>query len=263
MNHHQVIENIPSRERKAFQEKTSESASGLEMMDARSVSLIERRELEGAHNVLNSNSYILYKTIYEEGVRDLNAFIDERAAREKTKLVALIIVSGILTVLSIPILLLVSALTIRIEIAHRRKLTEMKLAALRFTLLNKTARDNFMVFCQKEYSDENLSLWMEIDEYEDIIDDAAKKAKFFEIYNTYVDIKGKKPVNINSKLRKELEELKATLEVTQEFHASDYHKLKDAVEILMIDTYSRYEMSPIYKQLKSNDRVKIRISNKT
>lgn len=105
----------------------------------------------------------------------------------------------------------------------------------------------FSRFCQSEYSEENVSFWMDSGNYRRLTDSEERLKKAKHIYNRYIKAGAIREINVSDKIRPVLEAAlkdpsKCTAELLDDGSVLIY-------ELMANDSYKRFLRSPIYLQL--------------
>lgn len=109
---------------------------------------------------------------------------------------------------------------------------------------NKHSVYLFREFLHELYNAENLSFWLEIEDYKSL-PDSEKPTRAREIYNKYFDPKSKYEINVEGKVRKELDEL------IKNPDKNTFSNCQGAVwKVMELDCFPKFAQSEKYKEFK-------------
>jgi len=117
-------------------------------------------------------------------------------------------------------------------------------------LTNRKLSTYFLDFCKKEFSLENPLFLSEVKKFKKIKNDDKRKARAKDIYDTFIASGSLLELNIDSKKRANIDARLADAPVDL------FDQVLQHVEVVMNDTFSRFEMSSTFKTLekKMEDR---------
>lgn len=121
---------------------------------------------------------------------------------------------------------------------------------------NIELRQSFRKFCEQEASTENIDCWEEILEFKKIEDPQERYRVGEEIYEKYIGPNATQPVNISKKsivkVRNEIEAERNSIQKDQNYtpnvQITLYDNIQKLIDIVMVDSFTRYKFSDVYFQ---------------
>eukprot|EP01080_Neovahlkampfia_damariscottae_P011020 gene11020-3726_t len=140
-----------------------------------------------------------------------------------------------------------------------RKICGKKLKSIEeidLILMDKTPRGGYQLFSQfaaDEYSIENIAIWEDTNAYRQETDPEKRKKLAIQIYGTYLDgANSPLEVNVSFKTRSKLKKA----EGLGSFETDLFNGVMQEIKANMVDTYSRFQVTPGYLQYLSKNRFK-------
>jgi len=115
----------------------------------------------------------------------------------------------------------------------------------------------FEVFCQQEFSAENIVLWGEIEQYK-VQPENKRRTIAKRLRREYLSLSGRKTININETLKEAVAN-----EILKESHekapaAELFSDIQHELELLMTDTCNRYKASSLFFESLARSKYAIR-----
>jgi len=107
----------------------------------------------------------------------------------------------------------------------------------------------FREFMHKHYNNENLSFYLEVEELKSRTSDWQVSQKAQQIYDTYFTVGSEFEININFKLRRDLDNMLANP------HRNMFDEIQKSVwEVMCIDSLPKFLASDLYKDFKADKK---------
>lgn len=129
--------------------------------------------------------------------------------------------------------------------------------SLEAILVDKDGYAAFKSFLQSEFSDENLELWKELQQFYDLPREK-RKAFLFDIYEKYLRPNAPAEINMPSKLIQEVKNVIKSLEDGEPIEISYNliaHVEKHILQTMRSDAYMRFKRSPLFSSLNFNNEL--------
>lgn len=122
---------------------------------------------------------------------------------------------------------------------------------------NLQYRAYFKKFCKKEFNDENIICYEEIENYQSIQDGNLRFIKAKEIYGLYLKSGAKREINItanpvnkvNDEIQKEENEWREKKEHTSNLRFDLFEEVMKIITTSLIDAYCRFKLTPEYQEM--------------